>query len=26
LLFRYFLEGMTQRNTDLFGGEHPGVE
>ena len=26
LLFRYFLEGMTQRNTDLFGGENPGVE
>lgn len=22
LLFRYFLEGLTQRNTDLFGGEH----
>ena len=21
LLFRYFLEGLTQRNTDLFGGE-----
>ena len=23
LLFRYFLEGLTQRNTDLFGGEQP---
>jgi Ca2+-transporting ATPase len=22
LLFRYFLEGLSQRNTDLFGGEH----
>jgi hypothetical protein len=22
LLFRYFLEGLTKRNTDLFGGEH----
>jgi len=21
LLFRYFLEGLTKRNTDLFGGE-----
>jgi magnesium-transporting ATPase (P-type) len=26
LLFRYFLEGMTQRNTDLFGGENPDKE
>jgi len=26
LLFRYFLEGMTQRNTDLFGGENPTLE
>lgn len=26
LLFRYFLEGMTQRNTDLFGGENPNLE
>ena len=26
LLFRYFLEGMTQRNTDLFGGESPTLE
>jgi len=23
LLFRYFLEGLTKRNTDLFGGESP---
>lgn len=23
LLFRYFLEGLSKRNTDLFGGEHP---
>lgn len=26
LLFRYFLEGLTQRNTDLFGGENHNVE
>jgi magnesium-transporting ATPase (P-type) len=26
LLFRYFLEGLTQRNTDLFGGETPLIE
>ncbi len=26
LLFRYFLEGLTQRNTDLFGGENLKVE
>lgn len=26
LLFRYFLEGLTQRNTDLFGGENPDTE
>jgi Ca2+-transporting ATPase len=25
LLFRYFLEGLSQRNTDLFGGEHPDM-
>jgi magnesium-transporting ATPase (P-type) len=23
LLFRYFLEGLSSRNTDLFGGESP---
>jgi len=26
LLFRYFLEGLTIRNTDLFGGESPGKD
>lgn len=26
LLFRYFLEGLTQRNTDLFGGESPAID
>jgi magnesium-transporting ATPase (P-type) len=26
LLFRYFLEGLSVRNTDLFGGESPDVE
>jgi len=26
LLFRYFLEGLTQRNTDLFGGETPDTD
>ena len=23
LLFRYFLEGLSSRNVDLFGGEQP---
>ena len=26
LLFRYFLEGLTQRKTDLFGGESAGKD
>lgn len=26
LLFRYFLEGLSTRNTDLFGGETEGTE
>jgi len=26
LLFRYFLEGLTKRNTDLFGGESPDAD
>ena len=26
LLVRYFAEGFTSRNVDLFGGENPGLE